>query len=307
MTSEELQQYKAKENTRRSKLRIKQREKMSPEDLSNYRKNDAMRKAEKKEICEPEIVNIPYSTPYCRKQNCGKAMKQSMESLPSSPRKKIAIVTGLAERVGVQFQENVEKYLGPIGVSDELRRMSEDFYLRSDISYTSPGMLDVMTVWNDDGKKKLRKHYLTMYLREAHHIFQQTHCDISFSVFCKLRPVNVLLLGNSPKDQCKCMTHENFLKLEALDIEYTSNYWNGILCDATLNSDCWLSKCEECKDGKKIVVVEEKYVNYKKWMEVMIPRKQNKGENENEVDKKEKEYYKVLRIHSDKMDSSLRI
>ena len=60
------------------------------------------------------------------------------------------------------------------------------------------------------------------------------------------------------------MTHENFfLKLEALDIEYTSNYWNGILCDATRNSECWLLKCEECKDGKKIVVVdEEKYVNY---------------------------------------------
>ena len=120
---------------------------MSPEDLSNYRKNDAMRKAEKKkEICEPEIVNIIYSTPYRRKQNYGKAMKRSMESLPSSPRKKIAIVTGLAERIGVQLQENVEKYLRPIGVSDELRRMSEDFYLRSDISYTSAGMFDVMTV-----------------------------------------------------------------------------------------------------------------------------------------------------------------
>ena len=76
MTPEELQQYKAKENTRRSELRIKQREKMSPEDLSNYRKNDAMRKAEKKkEICEPEIVNIIYSPPYHRKQNYGKAMK----------------------------------------------------------------------------------------------------------------------------------------------------------------------------------------------------------------------------------------
>ena len=143
-----------------------------------------MRKAEKKkEIREPEIVNIIYSTPYRRKQNDGKAMKQSMESLPSFPRKKIAIVTGLAERVGVQLQENVEKYLRPIGVTDELRRMLEDFYLQSDISYTSPGMLDVMTAWNDDGKNKLRKHYLTMYLREANHIFQQTHRDISFSVF----------------------------------------------------------------------------------------------------------------------------
>ena len=170
MTSEKLQQYKAKENTR-SELRKKQREKMSPEDLSNYRKNDATRKAEKKKeicesTCESEIVNIPYSTPYRRKQNYGKAMKRSMESLPYSPRKKIAIVTGLAERVRVQLQENIEKYLRPLSVSDELRRMSEDFYLRSYISYTSSGMFNVMTVWNDDGKKKLRKHYLTMYLRE---------------------------------------------------------------------------------------------------------------------------------------------
>ena len=33
-------------------------------------------------------------------------------------------------------------------------------------------------------------------------------------------------------------------------------------------------------------------------MEVMIPRNQNKVENENEVDKKEKEYYKVLWVHN---------
>ena len=34
----------------------------------------------------------------------------------------------------------------------------------------------------------------------------------------------------------------------------------------------------------------------------MIPRNDNKVENENEVDKKkEKEYYKVLRVHSDRV------
>ena len=29
----------------------------------------------------------------------------------------------------------------------------KDFYFHTDISYTAPGMVDVMTIWGDDGKK----------------------------------------------------------------------------------------------------------------------------------------------------------
>ena len=68
-----------------------------------------------------------------------------------------------------------------------------------------------MTVWTDPGKKKLRKHYWTNYLRRVDKTFCDLHCDeertkvIGFSIFCDLRLKNILLLGS----QRKCMIHGN--------------------------------------------------------------------------------------------------
>ena len=107
-----------------------------------------------------------------------------------------------------------------------------------------PGKRDKITVWDDKGKHKLCKYYLTMYVKEAHAIYLET-CDneddkCSLSTFSKLRPKNVLLLGDSPKDQCKCQTHENlFLMLEAMGCNYESSWWETVLCDITPNSLCW--------------------------------------------------------------------
>ena len=77
-------------------------------------------------------------------------------------------------------------------------------------------MHDTVTVWTDDGKQKLRKHYLVMHLREAHQLFCQLYPTggdyniISFPKFCSLRPKNVLMTSDIPQNQCKCMIHENF-------------------------------------------------------------------------------------------------
>lgn len=81
-----------------------------------------------------------------------------------------------------------------------------------------------MTVWGENGKQKLRKYYLTMYLKEAYALYLE-NCEkedekCSFSTFCKARPKNFLLMGDSPKEQCKCQIHENlFLKLEAMGVQ----------------------------------------------------------------------------------------
>ena len=38
--------------------------------------------------------------------------------------------------------------------------------------------------------------------------------NVSFSTFCNLRPVNVLLSRSTPHDDmCSCQTHENFISL----------------------------------------------------------------------------------------------
>ena len=91
---------------------------------------------------------------------------------------------------------------------------------------TFKGMHDTVTVWTDNGRHKLRKHYLVMHLQEAHQLFCQLYPtegdgNISFSKFCSLHPKNVLLTGDTPQCQCKCMIHGNFfLKLEALVHSY---------------------------------------------------------------------------------------
>ena len=81
-----------------------------------------------------------------------------------------------------------------------------------------------VTIWSSAGDRvKLRKHYMNMYLREAHWLFCNLgeENEISFAQFCKIRPPNVLLLQETPMDQCKCIIHENFfLKLEALGVPY---------------------------------------------------------------------------------------
>ena len=76
------------------------------------------------------------------------------------------------------------------------------------------GMHNTVTVWTDDGKQKLREHYLVMHLWEAHQLFCQlcpTEGDyniISFSKFCSIHPKNVLMTGDILQYQCKCMIHE---------------------------------------------------------------------------------------------------
>ena len=158
----------------------------------------------------------------------------------------------------------------------------------------------MMTIWDSDGKKKLRKYYL--YLREAHVIFKDTIKSISFSLFCDLRPRNVLLLGDSPKDQCKCLTHENlFYKLSALGIEYSSDFWKDVLCDDSPNSKCWLSQCENCKDGKKIQANDKyKYVDYKQWLEILVSKKKKDSDNEDNVEKEK--FFKNLRIIGERVE-----
>ena len=71
-----------------------------------------------------------------------------------------------------------------------------------------PGKGDETTVWTDEGRKRLIKYYLTMYLKEACGLYLES-CEsdndrCSFSLFCSFCPQNVLLLSDSPKHQCKC-------------------------------------------------------------------------------------------------------
>ena len=62
------------------------------------------------------------------------------------------------------------------------------------------------------------------------------------------------LLKNTPKDQCKCKTHENFrMKLKVLDSDmvHDKDCWQSIICNTSdFQSNFWTGTCETCKGGK---------------------------------------------------------
>ena len=139
--------------------------------------------------------------------------------------------------------------------AEEIASCVNYFYLRPDLVYTMPGMKDEIVVWINGGKKRKRKYYMTMYLREAYAIFRELYPQytISLSMFCQLRPKNVLLLHQTPADQCHCRIHENvFLRLKGLKIVYDSeSIWKRIICDAEPSSTCWKMECNACSGGQK--------------------------------------------------------
>lgn len=96
-----------------------------------------------------------------------------------------------------------------------------------------------------------------MFLREAYAIFceEDPQEEVSFSTFCKYRPENVLLLKETPQEQCLCEKHANFqFELAALGITYDNDWWISVLCDPTANSKCWKNECNDCKNGSKLEV-----------------------------------------------------
>ena len=219
-----------------------------------------------REELEPVKIKV-----YNCRQSFGKALKKSLSALPKSPRKKTEVVKGLAKSVGLELNQSFKRDL-----SEEVKskhNLVRTFFCEKDIVYIAPGMRDYITVYKDGRKVRLRKLYLTMFLREAHSIFNARFPDttVSFPAFCKLKPKNVLSLKNTPLDQCRCQTHENFIfLLSALKIDYSDNFWQKCLCDSdNIDSDCWTGSCTDCSKGSKIVFEENSFpsiIKYHKWI-----------------------------------------
>ena len=231
--------YKHSESKRIEKIRKTRVEKMTVEEKAEYRRRATERKrqsqAAKKQKADTLSTsntssesNTPGSfsstptsiaNPYRTKQSFGKAIAKCRQSLSTSPRRRKAVIAGLASHIGLNLEAKLERNIQRVqGLSEETKECVKTFFFRPDISYTMPCMKDIMTTWIDSGKLKLRKHYLTMFLREAYYMYcEQNKRDgvhgLAYSTFCNLRPRNVLLLSFSPKDQCKCMTHENFFHI----------------------------------------------------------------------------------------------
>ena len=165
----------------------------------------ASRKGKKQ---KPQLqVKIPAKSPYKSRQSFGKPLNRCKTELPCSHRKRTAVVSSLAKEVGLSIQNNYEKQChGNPSLSDELKESVKKFFFRSDISYTMPGAKDEMVIWDEFGKQRLWKYYLTMYIREAYAVFKETRQEdeamCSMSTFTKFKQKNALILSGTLEDTC---------------------------------------------------------------------------------------------------------
>ena len=254
-------EYKRKES-RRISILIKDKKRLaSPRKKKELdRKNReavAKHRAKKKEQNQQMIQQDTRQTSskgFKSPQSFGKAKKRLQDILPRSPTKRKQLIQGIADDESVVLQRMMNKALNENDIGP-VEKLVKDFYLREDISYTAPGMKEEMTVWQGGMKLRLRKHYLMMYLKEAFATFKLENpgLEMCFSRFASLRPKNVLLVKDSPADQCKCSIHENFkLKLKGLSIQYENEgIWKEFLCEnKNLMSACWKGECDKCRGGK---------------------------------------------------------
>ena len=132
------------------------------------------------------------SNPYKNQQSFSKAMNNLRSKLPTSPRNQAAVVAGLGREHGYHFGGKKHK-----SVTNETKGKVEKFYYRKDIVYTMPGKGDEMTIWTEEGRKRVHKYFQTMYLKEAYALYlencEKDHDKCSFSTFCNFCPKNVLL------------------------------------------------------------------------------------------------------------------
>ena len=144
-----------------------------------------------------------------------------------------------------------------------------------------------------------------MYICEAYAVFKETRQEAeamySMFTFTELRPKKVFLLSDTPEDTCKCQTYENlFLKLEAVSHSYDNSFWAEALCDTSENSNCWLSKCDECREGKQFIPKKQmdSLTIYKQWKTIHVPAN-CKGSRSNEDE--EPKFYQKLQIISEQV------
>ena len=122
---------------------------------------------------------------------------------------------------------------------------------------------------------------------------------VGLSKFCNLRPRNVLLLKDTLSDQGRCNIHEKFfMKLQALQKTYDSNFWSNFLCDVSPNSECWLSHCDKCKEYTQGNEIEDFHLKttLKQWKTVPVPQSSS---NRSEPSKEEVnvENYLTFLVH----------
>jgi len=136
-------------------------------------------------------------------------------------------------------------------------KLVKDSFQLDSISQQEPGRKDFVTVKVNNTQQQIQKRHLFWSLRESYGIFMKENptVQIGFSKFCSLRPVNVFLSVDMPRDVCLCQYHENIKMLcECLHKEianlplYSGSFANNFVCNPE-SELCMLGKCGKCPTG----------------------------------------------------------
>jgi hypothetical protein len=196
---------------------------------------------------------------YCRKSSLNRAVNVVKKSLPASPRKRRNVLRKLADEFG-KDEDVATKHL--LSLAAETIEAVKNFYTRDDISRMAPGKRDVVTIKDQEGKKKLQKRHLYMSIKETYGVFKDENPNVKIGLtkFSTLRPPNVLLSSQTPSNVCTCVYHQNmFLALDAIHshVPGIPVYSTDFSASCVLNPEsdlCWFGNCSHDGCG-----FEEKY------------------------------------------------
>ena len=177
---------------------VARRKKLTRERVRKCRQRQKEKKA--KNSSQDQDVSQAYQTP----QALGKALgKVSSRVLPQRPKKRKAVVFKLAHASGFLRKKKCTR--GNRGLPKETVKFVKVFFQLDSFSRQAPGRKDFVTVWEKNTKHHIQKSHLLRSLRECYSIFMKENptTEIGFNKFCSLRPVNVLLSADMPRDVCQ--------------------------------------------------------------------------------------------------------
>ena len=289
--SKRYEEHLLKERTRDAKRREKKRQELvkNEDEFKKNREREAKRKRlqrkKKREAKVSGIMNSPEIKPYQCVQTLGKAVHRAKKALPSTPRRKAAVVRKLiaedksipAEVRKILFRKDSVKSTKN-SLPEETKKKVINFYLSDRNSWQAPGRKDTMPQRCPLTKKRVHvpKRYLIFTVSELYELFRQAYpeCPIKLSKFFELRPSHVLIRNKLPQNVCTCIHHENFKYLvECLSRQIKdfpcriSLVLNSICCDIT-NESCMRNNCNKCQSLGTLITEEmdgSTIVKYRKW------------------------------------------
>ena len=122
--------------------------------------------------------NEDTDTAYKSPQTLGKALRKVKCSLPSSPRKKIAVIEKLVEQAlpDVKLKKkNLKQKRTP---RNDIKETVIEFFTRDDMSHQAPGRKDVISIKTDGVRTSYQKRHMLLTIKEAFQLFVEEYPDL---------------------------------------------------------------------------------------------------------------------------------